>query len=406
MKNIKVHFKKIMKSISYTILILLLGITMAFAKLTTTEIVKEYADSVVTIVALDENDQPIALGSGFFINKDGEIATNHHVLEKGVKAIIKTSQGKEGKILEIIKDDPNIDILVAKTTLKNVRPIPLGDSDSAVVGEDIIAIGNPEGLERTVSKGIISGMRVIDLPAIGSFTPIINIIQITAPISPGSSGGPILDSKGKVIAIATAYLETGQNLNFAVPINYLKTLKLTSLRLGSLPKSILKGESQSSDKDSDVRVQDNGWIRIKDVFVKNVTEAEVFDISKDDPKYKEYNSRKHKMLYVKIMFLRTCKATEKESPLDKAIKEGQPDKEVGKAFGESIMNPEYWPKFQCDYRTKIFVSFYSSEGLEIETVGKYIAAKKDEEVLSGEMRATFLSDIPENATSWKVWVPK
>lgn len=240
--------------ISYVILILFLRTTAALAELPTSKIVKEYADSVVTIIALDENDQPVALGSGFFISKDGEIATNHHVLENGVKAIIKTPHGKKGEILKIIKDNPNIDMLIAKTTLKNTKPIPLGDSDSAITGEDIIAIGNPEGLENTVSKGIISGIRNAGDT---------KFFQITAPISPGSSGGPILNSAGKVIGIATAYLETGQNLNFALPINYLKTLKSTSLRLGSLPKSVLKGESQNSDKDSDVRVQDNGWIRIK-----------------------------------------------------------------------------------------------------------------------------------------------
>lgn len=425
--------KKI-KILSYTVFILFLGATAAFCKLTISEIVKEYADSVVTIIALDENDQPVALGSGFFINKNGEIATNHHVLEKGVKAIIKTSQGKKGEILKIVKDDPNIDILVAKTTLKNTKPIPLGDSDSAVVGEDIIAIGNPEGLENTVSKGIISGIRNTE----GT-----SFFQITAPISPGSSGGPILNSRGQVIGIATAYLKTGQNLNFAMPINYLKTLKSTSLRLGSLPKNVLNGEGPNSEKDSDVRVQDNGWIRIKDVFVKNTSLAEDIHLSKDDPKYEEYSREKHKLLYVEIMFLKPCKATPlKAMPSDEELKKEEerwyecvdrhkdklehstdkngkiqdvigseifkvcPNDPFSKGF-KMLVDPDYMlRRFHCDYRMKIFVSFYSSEGLEIETRGVYDAAKKLDEISPGETDYTFLSVIPENATSWKVWVSK
>ena len=220
-----------------TIFLLLVTASATYAEMTTSQIAKKYSSSVVTIIALDENDQPLSLGSGFFINENGDIATNYHVLEGSSKAIIKTMDGGKGTILKIIKVDPELDLLVAKTTLKNTRPLPLGDSDIITVGEDIVAIGNPAGLEGSVSKGIISGIRKVD-----DF----RFIQITAPISPGSSGGPVFNLSGKVIGVATAYLDYGQSLNFAMPINYLISLKQNELNFASLPK---KSKSKSFKKD-------------------------------------------------------------------------------------------------------------------------------------------------------------
>jgi S1-C subfamily serine protease len=213
------------RNISIVAILILLVSGLSYAQLTTSQIVKKYSPSVVTIVALDQNDQPLSLGSGFFINTEGDIATNHHVLEGSAKAIIKTMDGRKGEILEIINDDPELDLLIAKTSIKNINPIPFGDSDTITIGEEIIAIGNPAGLEGTVSNGIVSGIRKSE-----GF----KLIQITAPISPGSSGGPVFNSTGKVIGVATAYLDIGQNLNFAMPVNYLKSLKPSSMKLSSL----------------------------------------------------------------------------------------------------------------------------------------------------------------------------
>lgn len=209
------------------VLILFFVIGFAHAEMTASQIVKKYSSSVVTIIALDENDQPVSLGSGFFVNENGEIATNHHVLEGSVKAIIKTIKGEKGEILEIIKADLDLDLIIAKTSLKNTKPILIGDSDKITVGEDIVAIGNPAGLEGTVSKGIISGIRQAEG---------IKFVQITAPISPGSSGGPVINLAGEVIGIATSYIDAGQNLNFAMPVNYLKSLKANRLKLSSIKK--------------------------------------------------------------------------------------------------------------------------------------------------------------------------
>lgn len=243
-----------------TILFLLTTTSISIAEMTASQISGKYSPSVITIVALDENDQPLSLGSGFFINTEGDIATNYHVLEGCAKAIIKTTKGEKGTILEILKYDPELDLLVAKTSLKNTKPLPLGDSDTITVGEDIIAIGNPAGLEGTVSKGIISGIRKVD----DDF----KFIQITAPISPGSSGGPVFNTSGKVIGVATAYLDLGQNLNFAMPINYLRSLKIRPLKISSLPRMKTRPKSGGRD-DSLVRVIDinlrNNYERAEDI---------------------------------------------------------------------------------------------------------------------------------------------
>ena len=215
---------------------------ISHAEMKPSQIVEKYSQSVVTIIALDENNQPLSLGSGFFVNENGDIATNHHVLENCAEAIIKTQKGEKGTILQILNYDPQLDLIIAKTSIKLAKPLPFGDSDTITVGEDILAIGNPAGLEGTVSKGIISGVRAVDN---------IKLIQITAPISPGSSGGPVFNLAGKVIGVATAHLTYGQSLNFAMPINYLKSLKPNKLNLISLPKVI----SNKSLKKDDTLVQ-------------------------------------------------------------------------------------------------------------------------------------------------------
>jgi hypothetical protein len=162
------------------------------------------------------------------------------VLEGSSKAIIKTKMEKEGYVLEIIKDDPELDLLIAKTSLKSTTPVPLGNSDTIIVGEDIVVMGNPAGLEGSISKGIISGIRETE----GT-----KIIQITAPISQGSSGGPVFNLSGKVIGIATAYLKIGQNLNFAMPSNYLNSIKSVQIKLGSLPRMKFKERETETEEE-------------------------------------------------------------------------------------------------------------------------------------------------------------
>lgn len=219
----------------YLLFLNLISTNYAFAEIRVSEIAKKNTRSVPSVIVLDENSQPLRLGSAFFIDSNGLIVTNHHVLAGGKKVVIKTSDGHTGEVVEIINDDPKLDLSVARTSLKNTTPVLVGNSDNIEVGEEIVTIGNSAGLEGTVSKGIISGIRRSEG---------LSYIQITAPISPGNSGGPVFNLKGEVIGVSTAYIAEGQNLNFAMPINYIKTSKKCSFKTDALPKSKVSYEGK------------------------------------------------------------------------------------------------------------------------------------------------------------------
>ena len=197
----------------------------AFGQLSISQVTNKYAPSLVSITAYDENDKILSNGRGFFVNETGDVATNHHVLSGCVKAIVKTLQGETGKITEIIKVDPRRDLIIAGTSLSETIPLLLGDSDKIKAGDDIMIIGHNADEKWAISIGVISGVRNAEG---------IKLIQITAPIWPGTSGAPVFNGAGKVIGIATAFLDLREKKNFAMPVNYLKTLNPTRLKLRSL----------------------------------------------------------------------------------------------------------------------------------------------------------------------------
>ena len=160
-----------------------------------------------------------SLGSGFIISNDGYILTNNHVVENTDKILVKISDGKEYEA-KIIGADAKTDIALIKIKPDNGLPtVALGDSDVVRVGEWVIAIGNPFGLEQTVTAGIVSAKgRVIGAGAYDNF------IQTDASINPGNSGGPLFNMQGKVIAINTAIVSQGQGIGFAIPINMAKSI--------------------------------------------------------------------------------------------------------------------------------------------------------------------------------------
>ena len=165
-----------------------------------------------------------SLGSGFLINRDGTILTNNHVVENAQEIVVKLESGKEYKA-KLVGRDPKTDIAVIKIEPQNdehLAAVPLGDSDKLRVGEWIMAIGNPFGLDHTVTTGIVSAKgRYIGQ---GSYD---NFIQTDAAINPGNSGGPLINMKGEVVGINTAiFSRTGGNIGigFAIPINLAKEL--------------------------------------------------------------------------------------------------------------------------------------------------------------------------------------
>ena len=190
------------------------------------ELFKELAPSVVTVTIKKNGSE--GGGTGFLVDNDGTIATNHHVIDAAAAVRVKFQNGTVYEDVELLIDEVAADLALIHINLAtpldggarpNVVPMHLGDSESVVVGEHAISIGNPLGLEHTLTDGLISSRRVYDGKA---------WIQFSAPISPGNSGGPLFNMRGEVIGVSTATLSSfgggAQNLNLAVPVNELKKL--------------------------------------------------------------------------------------------------------------------------------------------------------------------------------------
>ena len=190
---------------------------------------READGSIVSIVMSDKDGHPLAQGSGFLVSKNGHIVTNYHVIKNGASAVIKLPNGAFFAVDGVLASDKTRDVAIIKAHGNDFRTLPLGDSNRLQVGEEVVAIGNPLSLESTVSNGIVSAIRTVEDEG-GKF------VQITAPISPGSSGGPLFNMAGEVVGITTSHLIGGQNLNFAIPINDVKLmLSRTSSTASALP---------------------------------------------------------------------------------------------------------------------------------------------------------------------------
>jgi hypothetical protein len=173
------------------------------------------ARSTPSIVSIRTED---ALGTGFVVREDGWIATNLHVIFGGEHVVVTLTDRREFPVVEILAANPAHDVALLRIDAKGLPPLALGQSSTLRPGDPIVAIGHPLGLEDTVSNGLISAVRTVED---GSM-----VLQISAPIAPGSSGGPIFNDRGEVVGIATAIIAGGQNLNFGVPIDDLKPLML------------------------------------------------------------------------------------------------------------------------------------------------------------------------------------
>ncbi len=167
-------------------------------------------DAVVVVASFDEGGRLIGQASGFIVSSDGKVVTNYHVVS--MAATIKIKHG--GRILSVTgltHVDSDNDIAILRLEKGNYKSVRIGNPNALRVGEKVYAIGSPQGLENTMSEGIISGIRNIGRD--------LSIIQITAAISRGSSGGPVFNRNGEVIGITTFLIAETQNLNFALPVN-------------------------------------------------------------------------------------------------------------------------------------------------------------------------------------------
>jgi serine protease Do len=176
-----------------------------------------------------------SLGSGLIISKDGYILTNDHVVKDAETVQVKLSNEKvyTGKV---VGEDPKTDLAIVKITSKEELPTAvLGDSDKLQVGQWAIAIGNPFGLDRTVTVGVISatGRSNMGIETYEDF------IQTDASVNPGNSGGPLLNVYGEVIGINTAIVAAGQGIGFAIPVNMAKQVVDQLIKKGSVTRGWL-----------------------------------------------------------------------------------------------------------------------------------------------------------------------
>ncbi len=177
---------------------------------------KNVAASVVLIKG--KTDTGDVLGSGFIISSDGKIATNLHVIEKLQSGGVQLASGDKYDSFSVLAFDTRKDIAIIKIAGFDLPVVQLGNSNSAQIGEPVLVVGSPLGLQGSVTTGVLSSVR--DDPAGGGF----KVLQTDAPANPGNSGGPLVNGKSEVIGIVTYKIVGGENLNFAMPINYLRGL--------------------------------------------------------------------------------------------------------------------------------------------------------------------------------------
>ncbi|HEV7744146.1 MAG TPA: trypsin-like peptidase domain-containing protein [Pyrinomonadaceae bacterium] len=181
------------------------------------ELVRRIKPSAVAIETFDSRGEKLSRGSGFFIDVD-RVVTNRHVIDNAFRAEVHSYTGTIYQVKGVIAVDAEGDLALLRVDApaNQVRPLLL-DKTSPQEGESVVVIGNPLGLEGSVTNGIVSAVR--DIPTFG------RIIQITAPISPGSSGSPVVNMQGQVIGVATLQITGGQSVNFAIPSERISQLQ-------------------------------------------------------------------------------------------------------------------------------------------------------------------------------------
>jgi tetratricopeptide (TPR) repeat protein len=204
--------------------------TSVYAQDQLPELVRRIKPSAVAIETFDARGEKLARGSGFFIDVD-RVVTNRHVIEGAYRAEVHLNSGHTFTVKHVLAIDAEGDVALLKVDAPAnlVRPLSL-DRTSPQEGESVVVIGNPFGLEGSVTNGIVSAVR--DIPGFG------RIIQITAPISPGSSGSPVVNMQGQVIGVATLQITGGQSVNFAIPSERIAQLGRSAQSDGSQQMSL------------------------------------------------------------------------------------------------------------------------------------------------------------------------
>jgi serine protease Do len=164
-----------------------------------------------------------SLGTGFIIHEDGYVVTNHHVIDRARHIAVELADGRKLDA-DLISSDPEADLAILKiSSEKPLPPLALGDSSDLMIGEPVIAVGNPMGFSHSVSTGIVSALHR-DLKDAGDRVLLPDVIQTDAAINPGNSGGPLLNAYGQVIGINNAIPGDAQNIGYSIPDNKLRHL--------------------------------------------------------------------------------------------------------------------------------------------------------------------------------------
>ena len=229
-----------LKVVLFALTVNILAAAQSKAPLAPDQIYANNKDSVVTIITFDGNEKAVSQGSGFIVGQD-RVATNHHVVEGSSSALIAFSDGNVAKTTIAVSDSPVKDIVILKVGTANRPKVTIGNELQLQVGEPIYVIGAPKGLTASFSSGIVSAFRQED----GEF-----LIQMTASIAPGSSGGPVLDRRGQVVGIATAKMKEG-SFGFAVGASDLLQLMKVPLSVASQLSELEPAAPASSTEASD-----------------------------------------------------------------------------------------------------------------------------------------------------------
>lgn len=236
MEGINIHVKA---AILLAVLVILSLTSVSTAAEDIPSLVKQVMPGVVLIKTYDCNGNNLSQGSGFVISKNGDVVTCYHVMQGYSTAIVISADKREFKVKNVIALNKSNDIIRISLNSTNYNFTDLNmNATIPDVGQEIIAIGGPLGLEKTVSNGIVSAIRN-------------NTIQITAPISPGSSGGPLFNMNGEVIGIASSQMKSGQNLNFAIPANLIAVMQNASAeQIKELSESCYRDDVECPDADA------------------------------------------------------------------------------------------------------------------------------------------------------------
>lgn len=180
--------------------------------------------AVVTIRTFNPDMEPIGLGTGFFINDRGHLITNYHVVEGAYAATVKTQEGQTYPVLSVVAEDKTVDLIRLAVDIPSEHRRWLQISEAPPeIADQVMVVGSPLGLEQTVSEGIVSAIR--EIPEVGT------LFQVSAPISSGSSGSPVVNRQGRVVGVVSFQSRLGQNLNFAIASRHIQKLEASPAEL-------------------------------------------------------------------------------------------------------------------------------------------------------------------------------